>query len=131
MGIETISESPGHRPGELVRVTEKATRPLPPDDQEINNAAIVSWFGGNRCAQEDAGGGGAVGTGGPHRIPATKLWNDAARDPAFDGVAAATPGERSSDGIDGAVLASGMVRTGGTRAVASESSLGYACSARA
>jgi hypothetical protein len=92
-------------PGELVRVTEKVTRPLPHDNQEIINATRISLFSGNRCTQEDAGGGGALGRRGPAVSPAANVWNLAAGDRASSGVAATAPGERSRNGIHGPVLA--------------------------
>lgn len=96
-----------------MRVTEKVTRPLPHDNQEIINATRISLFSGNRCTQnrctqEDAGGGGALGRRGPAVSPAANVWNHAAGDRASSGVAATAPAERSRNGIHGPVLATGL-----------------------
>ncbi len=91
-----------------MRVTEKVTRPLPHDNQEIINATRISLFSRNRCTQEDAGGGGALGRRGPAVSPAANVWNHAAGDRASSGVAATAPGERSRNGIHGPVLATGL-----------------------
>ena len=72
-----------------------------------------------------------VGTRMANPARSNATWNDAKRDRSFMGVAAAAPGEGSGDGIDGAVLAAGMVRTGRAAALAFESSAGHARSARA
>src|SRR5579859_1661395 len=92
--------------GEPVRVTA-ITRPVlcrtrSPGDQ---HGISISFGGGNRRTQEDAGGSDPSADWRAGRIPEAEVRHDGRGDPAFAELAGDSRRERGSDGIHGAVLA--------------------------